>query len=205
LLACDQTGEAVLIDPGAEAPRLIAAIDRLKTSSGLPIRVKHLLHTHAHFDHFGATRELRDHFSDSKIRLHSDDLELYQTLPMQGQMFGFRFDEPRPVDQKLEDEETISFGSLSLSVLHTPGHSPGGVCFRLQEDSALKTDERVFSGDTLFQGSVGRTDLWGADGDQMIRSIRERLLTLDGDTCVCPGHGPDTKIGIEKRSNPYLR
>ena len=93
---------------------------------------------------------------------------------------------------------------MKFSLLHTPGHSPGSVCIRLHEDRANSFSESVFSGDTLFQGSVGRTDLWGADQDQMFKNIRERILTLDDDTRVCPGHGPNTKIGIEKRSNPFL-
>ena len=95
-------------------------------------------------------------------------------------------------------------GDIKLSILHTPGHSPGSVSIRIHEDSAAGTSELVLTGDTLFKESVGRTDLWGADQDQMFRSIRERLLTLDGDTLVCPGHGPDSRIGWEKSSNPFL-
>lgn len=104
-----------------------------------------------------------------------------------------------------EHEEEIRIGELKLSIIHTPGHSPGSVSMRLHEDSRLQMPETVLTGDTLFQGSVGRTDLWGADQDQMFRAIRERLLTLDGDTLVCPGHGDDSTIAIEKRENPFLK
>jgi glyoxylase-like metal-dependent hydrolase (beta-lactamase superfamily II) len=124
---------------------------------------------------------------------------------MQGDLFGFKYDQPLPIDHYLEDEEILRVGELKFSILHTPGHSPGSVCIRLHSDSSLKAPEMVLSGDTLFQGSVGRTDLWGADQNVMFKSIRQRLLTLDGDTRVCPGHGDDTSIGVERLNNPFLR
>ena len=130
---------------------------------------------------------------------------MYQALPMQGQMFGFKYEPPLPIDHYLEHEEMIRVGDLKFSVIHTPGHSPGSLCLRLHEDQASGAREQILSGDTLFQGSVGRTDLWGADGDLMFKNIRERILTLDGDTLVCPGHGSDTTVAIEKRENPFLR
>jgi len=134
---------------------------------------------------------------------------MYLALRQQARLFGLDsgapFDrDPLPPDHYLEDGEKLMIGDVALSVLHTPGHSPGSVSLRLHEDSAAGAAETVFTGDTLFQGSVGRTDLWGADHDQMFRSIRERILTLDDDTRVCPGHGPDTRVGLERRSNPFL-
>ena len=139
------------------------------------------------------------------IALHRADEPLYRQLKMQGGLFGLKYDDPLPIDHFLEDGEELRVGDLRMNVLHTPGHSPGSVCLRLHEDLSLAVPETLFSGDTLFQGSVGRTDLWGADGDQMFESIRERILVLDDSTRVCPGHGPETQIGIEKRENPFLK
>ncbi|MEN9724349.1 MAG: hypothetical protein RJB38_2335 [Pseudomonadota bacterium] len=224
LIACDQTGEAALVDPGDEAARLMEALRDLKTPSGAQVRVRYLLHTHGHLDHVGATRDLRealqsqsqsqnqdqDHKSTDvdalapKILLHSGDEPLYLQLRQQGQLFGIRYRDPLPLDGYLEHDQEFRVGALRVSVIHTPGHSPGSVCLRLHEDSDAGSRETIFSGDTLFQGSVGRTDLWGGDQDLMFRSIRERILRLDGDTRVCPGHGPETTVGLEKRSNPFL-
>lgn len=193
ILACEKTREAVVIDPGDEAPKIIAALKKEN------VTVKYLLHTHAHFDHIGATREIKEQL-DTSICLHRGDEKIYQMLPMQGQMFGMTFAEPKPVDKFIEDGEILKFGDHKIEVIHTPGHSPGGVCFKISEK-----DQLLFSGDSLFQGSVGRTDLWGGDTDTLIGSIKSRLLTLDGDTQVFPGHGAETVISTEKRNNPYLR
>jgi hydroxyacylglutathione hydrolase len=208
LIACPRTGEAALIDPGDEPARILAGLSGQKTPSGAPIVVKHLFHTHAHLDHIGGTRGVREGLESShggpEIWLHRDDEPLYRQLRMQGQLFGLRFDEPLPVGKYLEHEQELRVGELKFSVIHTPGHSPGSVCLRLHEDSGSGVTESLYSGDTLFAGSVGRTDLWGANGDLMFKSIRERILTLDGDTRVCPGHGPDSRVGVEKAENPFL-
>ena len=207
LLACPRTGEAALIDAGDEAQVILDGLKGLTTPTGAPLKVKYLLHTHGHLDHIGATRAVYEALSDThpKIALHKGDQPLYANLKMQGQLFGFTYDDPLPVQHYLEDEELINIGDLKFSVLHTPGHSPGSVCFRLHSDSQTQIPEIVYSGDTLFQGSVGRTDLWGGDQDLMFKSIRQRLLTLDGDTRVCPGHGADSTIKEEKMENPFLR
>jgi hydroxyacylglutathione hydrolase len=207
LLVCPTTGEAALVDPGDEAKKILKNLAGVTVPNGKPISVKYLLHTHGHLDHIAASREVKETLgaaSGPKIALHKADEPLYQALKKQGLMFQLQYDDPLPVDHFLEDEENIQIGDLKLSVIHNPGHSPGSISFRLHEDSKLGVLETVLTGDTLFQGSVGRTDLWGADQDTMFRSIRERLLTLDDDTHVCPGHGPDSKIGIEKRENPFL-
>ncbi len=204
LLACPRTGEALLIDPGDEAERLIRELEATRLADGRPISVKFLLHTHAHLDHVGATRAVRERSQGARIALHRSDEPLYLGLKMQGRLFGLEYDDPLPVDHFVEDGERLQVGDLRLEVLHTPGHSPGSVCFRMSEDSAIGARESVFSGDTLFQGSVGRTDLWGGDSDTLIKSIRERLLTLDDEIRVCPGHGPESKIGLERRDNPFL-
>lgn len=210
VLACPETGEALVVDPGDEPQEILSFLEGCRTPTGAPIRVKYLFHTHAHLDHIGGTRDVKQGLEaatqvQSKILLHRDDEQLYRALKMQGQLFGMSYEEPLPVDEFVADEQSLEVGKLRFSVIHTPGHSPGGVCLRLHEDSALGAPESVFSGDTLFQGSVGRTDLWGGDTDTLIRSIKTRLLTLDGDTRVCPGHGPETRMGVEKRENPFLR
>lgn len=206
ILACPRTGDALVVDPGDEPSKLLRAVEEMKTPSGQSIRVKYLLHTHAHLDHIGATRKLKEAWGTegAQIALHRGDEEIYLNLQKQGQLFGLQYDAPLPIDEFLEDGRLLEVGDLRLEVIHTPGHSPGGVCFRLKEDASLGVQGRVFSGDTLFQGSVGRTDLWGADQEQMFRSIRERLFSLEDDLPVCPGHGPDTRIGVEKRENPFV-
>jgi glyoxylase-like metal-dependent hydrolase (beta-lactamase superfamily II) len=192
LLACPKTKEAVLIDPGDEPEKILALVE----AQG--VKVKYLLHTHAHFDHIGATGALKKTLGAVPC-LHAADDDLYRNLPLQGKLFGMQFSSAPPVEKFFEHEEELVFGEQRLKVIHTPGHSPGGVCFQL-----VGHDERVFSGDTLFKQSIGRSDLWGGDGALLVRSIRERLLTLDDDTQVFPGHGPQTLIGVERRSNPFL-
>jgi glyoxylase-like metal-dependent hydrolase (beta-lactamase superfamily II) len=120
-------------------------------------------------------------------------------LPLQARMFGSPASSAPPVEKFLEDEEIIEFGNHRLRILHTPGHSPGSVSFKL-----LTGSEAIFCGDTLFQASVGRSDLWGGDTKKLIHSIRSRILSLDDDTEVYPGHGPSTRVGIERRTNPFL-
>lgn len=192
LLACEKTREGVLIDPGDEAQRLISELQKAG------VTIKYLLHTHAHFDHIGATGGLKAH-TGAQICLHQADQFIYEMLPVQGQMFGMEFQAAPPVDHFVKDEEILRFGEHSLQVIHTPGHSPGGICFKLTSG-----EESVFSGDTLFQGSIGRTDLWGGDYELLIGSIKKRLMVLNDDILVVPGHGPQTLIGKEKRTNPFL-
>jgi hydroxyacylglutathione hydrolase len=211
ILMCPVTGDTALIDSGDEAETILAALGKLELPSPngeiLKPRLKWLLHTHAHLDHIGGTRGVYEGSAGEKpvIALHKADYPIYEKLKEQGQMFGFKYDDPLPAGKFFEHEEKIELGKLRLEIIHTPGHSPGSVGIRLHEDSALGVPETVFSGDTLFQGSVGRTDLWGADGDLMFKMIRERLLTLDGETRVCPGHGPESKIAREKKGNPFLQ
>jgi hydroxyacylglutathione hydrolase len=205
LIACPETGLAALVDPGDEAQKILSGLKGLTLPNGKAVQVQWLLHTHGHLDHIAATREVKQATPLAKIALHKGDEPLYHALKTQGQMFRLSYVDPLPIDHYLQDGEELKIGSVKLSVIHTPGHSPGSVSLRLHEDSAIGTTESVLTGDTLFQGSVGRTDLWGANQDQMFKAIRERLLTLDEDTRVCPGHGTDSKIGIEKRENPFLQ
>ncbi len=211
LLVCTETGRGVYIDPGDDALGLLELLKETETEIKKPIQIEALYHTHAHLDHIGATRVLRealearqkDHLPE--IWLHPGDHEIYQNLIQQGARFGLNLDAPLPVDHSFEDEQDLKFGNYQMNVIHTPGHSPGGVCFLLNERSETQTDPILFSGDTLFQSSVGRTDLWGGDMDQLLGSIRKRIFTLDGDITVCPGHGLDTKVGIERLENPFLK
>ncbi|NBT58493.1 MBL fold metallo-hydrolase [bacterium] len=192
ILACERTLEAIVIDPGDEPQKILQHLTQLG------VKVKYLLHTHAHFDHIGATKDIKAQTSAS-VCLHKADQFIYEMLPMQGKMFGFQFETAPPVEKYLEDEEILQFGDHGIQVIHTPGHSPGGVCFKLTAG-----DETLFSGDTLFKQSIGRTDLWGGNYEELIASIKNRLLVLNDDIGVFPGHGPSTLIGQEKRTNPFL-
>ena len=185
--------KAVVIDPGDEAPRIVSALEKERA------HVVALLHTHAHFDHVGATAAVA-RATSAPIRLHAADRPLYDALPEQAALFGMTADPPTPVDRPLEDNEAVAFGDSALRVLHTPGHTPGSCCFLLEGDSP-----RLFAGDTLFRRSIGRTDLWGGDTDQILASIREKLYALPTETPVICGHGPRTTIGEEKRANPFVR
>lgn len=209
ILVCPETRDAVIVDPGDEADRILTEIGRIGKELGQPVRVRALLHTHAHFDHIGAARGVKEALSQNGIEapsifLHREDEFIYSMLPQQAARFGFRMNAPLPVDRYFEDGQALEFGSLRLTVLHTPGHSPGGVCFHLHSDTAKAVPEMVFTGDTLFREDIGRADLWGGDEALLIKSIRNRLLVLDDDTCAWPGHGPSTTIGHEKRHNPYV-
>jgi hydroxyacylglutathione hydrolase len=191
ILGCEQTKEGVLVDPGAEPEKIL---ERVKA---LGLDIKYILHTHAHFDHIAGTGGIKK-ILKAPACLHKADLLIYNNLPMQGRLFGMEFDPAPPVEKFVEDEENIRFGNYELKTIHTPGHSPGSICFELKGGGSL------FSGDTLFAQSIGRADLWGGDHNQLIKSIKDRLLVLEDDTDVHPGHGPSTKIGIEKSTNPFL-
>ncbi len=190
--------EAIVIDPGDEAHEIINHLTKEK------INVKWALHTHAHFDHFGASAELKEWDSKIKLSLHQSDHELWKNLVKQGSMFGFEFGEPRPVDHFLLDEEELKIGDSKFKILHTPGHSPGGVCIRFNEGELAEVPI-LFSGDTLFQSSIGRTDLWGGDYKTLVQSIKQRIFSLDEETTVVPGHGFETSIAEERRDNPFLK
>jgi glyoxylase-like metal-dependent hydrolase (beta-lactamase superfamily II) len=185
------SGEAVVIDPGDEPERIFEA---LRAHALSPVA---LLHTHAHFDHIGGSRRVKEATS-APIRLHAADFPLYDRLAEQAGFFGLSAEEPLPPDRPIEDGETIRFGALAVTAIHTPGHTPGSTCYYFERGAVL------FSGDTLFRRSIGRTDLWGGDTETILASIRERLYTLPGDLRVVCGHGPDTTIAEEKRANPFV-
>jgi hydroxyacylglutathione hydrolase len=195
LVACEVTHDAVLIDPGDEVDQLLRAARETGAT------VSAILLTHAHFDHVTgvgrATRAL-----GAPIWLHEDDGVLYDGAIEQGLTFGLNVERQPPVDHFYEPGVLIRFGEYVVDVLHTPGHCPGGVCLAIgRQDSEVR---ELFVGDTLFAGSIGRTDLTGGDYATLIDSIRRVLFAFPDETVVHPGHGPDTTIGRERRTNPFL-
>lgn len=195
VLACADTKDAIVIDPGGEVPR----IKELVAHYDLTVRA--IIHTHAHLDHIYCTRDVKEaHGGD--ICLHPADRFLYDGFAMQAAMFGWKARETTAVDRWLADGDTIEFGERSALVLHTPGHTPGSVCFEVTMPGEKPL---VFAGDTLFRRSVGRTDLPGGDARTLHRSIKDRLYTRDLDALVIPGHGPTTTLGEEARHNPWVK
>jgi hydroxyacylglutathione hydrolase len=184
--------QAIVVDPGGAAERILHEVRELG------LTVTRILHTHAHFDHFLASGEMKN-ATGAALCLHEDDRELWDMLELQCRAFGVAFVPVPPPDYWLKDEEKVSVGQVTAVALHTPGHTPGSMSFHVPEGRL------VLAGDTLFRGSIGRTDLWGGDFDAIERSIRERLYTLDESTLVVTGHGPETEIGWEKESNQFVR
>jgi glyoxylase-like metal-dependent hydrolase (beta-lactamase superfamily II) len=195
LVSCEDTREAVLIDPGDEVDALLRAA---RTSD---VRVTAILLTHAHLDHITGVGRAKAALG-VPVWLHRDDLFLYDGIVEQGRMFGLRLEPQPPVDAFYEPGMTLTFGRYVVEPKHTPGHCPGGVCLAIGRSDG--TTRELFVGDTLFAGSIGRTDLPGGDYEVLVRSIRDVLFAYPDDTVVHPGHGPDTTIGRERRSNPFL-
>lgn len=186
------TKRAIVVDPGGAPERILREVQ------DLGLTVVSVLHTHAHFDHFLASGEIKK-ATGAALCLHPDDRDLWRMLDVQCRVFGVPYVPVPPPDYWLQDEEKIIVGGLEGLALHTPGHTPGSMSFHFPAEKLL------LAGDTLFRGGIGRTDLWGGDFDAIERSIRERLYTLDETTRVITGHGPDTEIGLERESNPFVR
>lgn len=188
-VTCEATRETAVIDVGFDAERMAEEIERLD------LRVRYLLNTHAHYDHSAAMADLQRRVGGT-YWLHRGDQDLLDALTIQGAAFGLPPAlAPREVNA-LEDGQDLPLGREALAVIHTPGHSPGSVTFH--------RDGRVWSGDLLFAGSVGRTDLPGGSFEQLVASIRGRIFPLGDDTRVLSGHGPETTIGAERRGNPFV-
>jgi hydroxyacylglutathione hydrolase len=194
VVGCERTHEAVVIDPGDEADELLAAVrDR-------GVDVTHILLTHAHIDHITGVAQVKEAL-DVPVYLHRDDVPLYDHAVEQGKLFGFAVRQPPPIDVYY-DLSPIYFGDYEVRVHHTPGHCPGGVCLQIGKKGGA--GGHLFVGDTLFAGSIGRTDLPGGNYEVLMRSITEVLFPLGDASIVHPGHGADTTIGRERETNPFV-
>lgn len=202
ILGCERTRRAICIDPGDDAERIVAAIDQ----HGLELQAITL--THAHLDHVGGVAALKKLQPQAQIILHQADEFMYRALPeqpswigiprFQWQSMGFEFETPPAIDEYWTDGQTYVVGDLTFQVIHAPGHTPGHVVF------FEATERKIFVGDVLFAGSVGRTDLPGGSTEQLLDSIMNKLLPLGDDVVVYSGHGPETTLGEERLNNPFL-
>ena len=195
ILGDEERGTAIVVDPGGEAPRILARLE------GLGLKCEAIVHTHTHFDHIGATKQVQE-ATGAPTMIHEEDLVLYEGVQMQLDSFRAPFVAPKvaEIDRFLSEGDTVQSGSLEADILHTPGHSPGSICLTIEGDRPV-----LIAGDTLFARSVGRSDLWGGDGAQLVDSIRRKLFALPDETLVICGHGPNTTIGEERHQNPFVR
>lgn len=218
ILGDPQTREAIVIDPGDDVNRILDVLKKHR------LRVRTILSTHTHIDHVGGLALLHK-ATGAPVLIHEADLELYRRLDIQAQWLGIPTPETMRIQDFVQEGDAIRWGDFAASVLHTPGHTPGSICLVVNKepahevtpsaephDSALQrlrrndaSTSRLIAGDTLFQGSIGRTDLWGGSYPQIIRSIREKLIVQPEELVVYPGHGDTTTIGAERESNPFLR
>jgi len=196
VVACDETHEAVIIDPGDEVDMLLDVVTRQSLS------VRSILLTHAHVDHVTGVARAKSALQ-MPVYLHRDDDFLYKAAEQQAAFFGIHCGPQPPIDRYYDLHEILSFGEYEVTVHHTPGHCPGGVCLAMGKKGSRKED--LFVGDTLFAGSIGRTDLPGGDYPTLIRSITQVLFGFGDAARVHSGHGPQTTIGQERRTNPFLR
>lgn len=190
ILGDEETREAVVIDPGGDTPVILRALEARKLNPTA------ILATHGHFDHVEGLASLKRAIG-TPIYLHQGDLPLVQGMTGQGLLFGVRVEAAPAPDRLLEEGDRVAFGTLSLEVLHTPGHSLGSVSYLI--------DKSVFVGDLLFAGSIGRTDLQGGDYQTLLQSVRTKIFTLPDDTVIYPGHGPASTVATEKRTNPFFQ
>ena len=217
ILGDPETHEAIVIDPGDEVERILALLAKHK------LKVMAIVSTHAHIDHVGGLKKLHD-VTHAPVLMNEGDLELYRAMDIQSQFLGVAPPPLAKIDNLLAEGDVVRWGGYEARVLHTPGHTPGSVSLYLPFAERKEEGNRVapahsakksrgdddpapwlFAGDTLFAGSIGRTDLWGGSYPEIIRSIRSKLLTLPEDTIVFPGHGPTTTLGEERESNPFLQ
>lgn len=194
VLACADTKDAVVVDPGGEVERIAEIV------SYYDLTVRSIIHTHGHIDHIYCTDDVK-RAHGGEICLHRGDVFLYDGFDQQCAVFGLPRHGVSPVDRFVEHGDRVALGKHELEVIHTPGHTPGSICFEVVDGSRTI----VFAGDTLFRRSVGRTDLPGGDTRALQRSIRERLYTRNPGALVVPGHGPSTTLGEELKGNPFVR
>jgi len=189
IVGCGQTRQAAVIDPGDEADRILLTLAEDK------LTVTHILNTHGHFDHVGANKRLKK-ATAAPILIHAQDAPMLQLLSRSAAAWGMSAEDSPPPDRTIDEGDLIQVGTITFKVIHTPGHTPGGV--------SLFADGCLFAGDTLFAGSVGRTDFPGGDFDTLRTSIQKKLFVLPDSVKVFTGHGPETTIGEEKRHNPFV-
>jgi glyoxylase-like metal-dependent hydrolase (beta-lactamase superfamily II) len=189
VLGCEKSSEGAVIDPGDEPDRILEVL------ADHNITAKLIINTHGHFDHVGANRKLKE-ATGAPILIHALDAPMLGQLASSAANWGMVAENSPPPDREIEDGDQVSFGNVTLTVLHTPGHTPGGI--------SLYTDTEVFVGDTLFAGSVGRTDFAGGSFETLKNSIQQKLFKLNDDLVVYPGHNHPTTIGKEKRTNPFV-
>ena len=189
IVGSESNKDGMIIDPGAEAEEI------LKKVNGLGLDIKSIILTHGHIDHIGAVKEVKE-ATGAEVAIHVDDAKSFHGQSL-STIFGLSFQTPPPPDRLLRGGDSIDIGDLHFLVLHTPGHSPGGIC--------LLGQGVVFSGDTLFNYGIGRTDLLGGSYEQLMSCIHTKLMILPDNTVVYPGHGLDTTIGTERQGNPFLR
>ncbi len=190
ILGCEETLEAAVVDPGDEGDKI------LKELAANKLTLKCIINTHGHFDHVGANKRLKE-VTGADIYIHKEDAPMLDHLEEMAVSFGMRMENSPPADKTIADGDVVTFGNHELKVIHTPGHSPGGI--------SLLTDKLVIAGDTLFYGSIGRTDLPGGDYATLISSIKTKLFPLGDEVKVITGHGPATTIKNEKQFNPFLQ
>jgi hydroxyacylglutathione hydrolase len=204
-----QTREAIVIDPGDDAARILEVIERHR------LKVTAIVVTHTHIDHVIGLRRVQA-ATGAPVYIHADDLALYRMLDVQASWLGWKIPETVQIDQLAREGDVIRWGPYEAQILHTPGHTPGSICLYMTADlpvsstdaaaahSAKTSTGQLFAGDTLFAGSIGRTDLWGGSFQGIIRSLKGKLLDLPDSTIVYPGHGEATTIGKERATNPFL-
>jgi len=189
ILGCERTREAAVIDPGGDSDKILITLAKDK------LRCVYIINTHGHFDHSAENRRLKE-VTGAQLLIHRGDAPMILHQGANGRSWGMNVDNSPPPDRYLEEGDIVTFGDISLKVLHTPGHSSGGI--------SLFSDKMVFVGDTLFAGSIGRTDFPGGDYEGLIRNVRQKIFPLGDDVVVYPGHGPKTTVGREKRTNPFF-
>lgn len=191
VVGCEESREGIVVDPGGDVDRIASIVRK----HGLKITT--IINTHGHFDHIGGNSQAVSAFG-AQLLIHRNDAPMLGRSAEVARKYGLQGENSPEADEYLQDGMTISFGSCSLKVLHTPGHTQGGCCLYFE------SEHKVITGDTLFADSIGRTDLPGGSHEQLLESIRTKLFTLPDDVIAYPGHGPQTTIGHEKRSNPYF-